>query len=690
MKKTKFILYILMFLVTITGALAFAITDNFNDGVIDPLLWDYDDGVGNLFLTEEAPVTIEYSQVNISPSKDTYIDDDAPDNNYGTSQWGYVETDGGGKLTRVLMEFDTSVIEDFTNATLEIFIDAGKEEPLTENVSIVVYRLTQNWTHYGSTWKTYDGVSEWTLEGADGDYIVFNNSILVGANDYNITLQFDLTDMVNGWVNGTYANNGIIIMMEDQEEENDRGRSVALQDNTDSSIRPKLIIDDVDYIVSADGFLKIAGNNSGAFTPNWVWATTKKSIGVGENGTFTFSVNDLTKFSNENSWFTIGNWESDQSPDGHPYTTCGLNLQKSGTGTWRFYSISAYPSIYQIWNSGISDFDVWHDVSVEVERVGADTKWTINFDGNITEWTETSSHCSGGKTINFSMIASAFPSATYSDTRLDDFSMFSDEPATCEEPCIKNETFGYSDSLCNHNGWIAGDCNDINVPYGNQYVCDDSDEVLAKYFGLVTKESLQLTMDFDLQINSDYDILLGHGSQDSVLASLIKFDNGIIREMRDNNVIGSYNYGDMNTYTLIFDLDNFNFDLWKNGILESEDVPFYNNVDNLYYFFLQPDYVKGDPYCDYVLDNIVLTKGLASAPQQNVTNFDFGCMNLRPSDPSFDYTCCKEGENAYLCIARVTFEHVGEGAAEFFFNNFLIFLVLVIIIVVVVLIRRKP
>jgi hypothetical protein len=88
----------------------------------------------------------------------------------------------------------------------------------TQRVS--AYRLLRNWTQGGLTWDTYDGTNAWTTPGALGSgdidpepvfvadipHLAFGVEWLLGNSNLNKTVE--------GWINGTFANYGLMLRVE--------------------------------------------------------------------------------------------------------------------------------------------------------------------------------------------------------------------------------------------------------------------------------------------------------------------------------------------------------------------------------------------------------------------------------------------------------------------------------------------
>ena len=146
-----------------------------------------------------------------------------------------------------------------------------------------------------------------------------------------------------------------------------------------------------------------------------------------------------------------------------------------------------------------------HELRIDVARINASniTSYTAYYDGVFQVNRNQTSVCDAPQ-LNATFASGGTMNGNLITVWVDDFSLYSSagEGGDCVEPCIKNESFDYSDSVCNHNGWVAGDCNDLNTPVNGQYICNGSSQVLAKYFGKITKNSGLLTFSYDLEIKS--------------------------------------------------------------------------------------------------------------------------------------------------------------------------------------------
>jgi hypothetical protein len=119
---------------------------------------------------------------------------------------------------------------------------------LTFNVSNVssqsfeVHQVKRNWTESGATWINYASGVAWGTAGASAS--TDRGTTVLGAitgsatGSYTITLNSSGVALVQGWVNRSIANQGVIIM----DAANADGLVVSSSEATTVATRPKLTV----------------------------------------------------------------------------------------------------------------------------------------------------------------------------------------------------------------------------------------------------------------------------------------------------------------------------------------------------------------------------------------------------------------------------------------------------------------
>ncbi|UCE75245.1 MAG: DUF2341 domain-containing protein, partial [Methanomassiliicoccales archaeon] len=173
-------------------------------------------------------------QPGISDGKDNYLLSNGATLNFGTATIVSVRNDAAAEH-RPIIEFDVSSVPDnIEDAKLWLYRSSGNA--FSSNISL--YRLTQSWTESGSNWNTYDGATPWASVGGDYDVVEESTTFVPPTNGW---YSWSVTDLIKGWVKGTYSNYGMLLGAEyDANAPNPYFRSSDYTDDTD--LRPKLVI----------------------------------------------------------------------------------------------------------------------------------------------------------------------------------------------------------------------------------------------------------------------------------------------------------------------------------------------------------------------------------------------------------------------------------------------------------------
>ena len=163
-------------------------------------------------------VTIELQPDDIN-GKDTYISANAKDvsKNFGADKTIVINNDKD--FNHALIQFDLSTLPagtEIISASLSLYAENTGAGTPTE---VEVHRVTQSWNEgdqnnkpsiTGATWNTYDAVNPWLAAGGDYNPIPVANQLIDG-NLKNVWLQWDVTSLARDWLNGTVANDGMLL-----------------------------------------------------------------------------------------------------------------------------------------------------------------------------------------------------------------------------------------------------------------------------------------------------------------------------------------------------------------------------------------------------------------------------------------------------------------------------------------------
>jgi RHS repeat-associated protein len=184
------------------------------------------------------PVTIDPT-VNLSPSPDCTIANGSLANTSfcadTTDQVGY----NGANVYRSLFKFDTSSISkqaEVLTARLDLYLES---ETSTTQSTIDADQLTRTFTS-AVTWNKYDGTNNWTTPG--GDYVATPAATTTVGGTLGVYSWY-LASLVDGWVHGSSANNGIILRAHDETVSNLLRFSSS---ETSTQNPPKLVVGWVD------------------------------------------------------------------------------------------------------------------------------------------------------------------------------------------------------------------------------------------------------------------------------------------------------------------------------------------------------------------------------------------------------------------------------------------------------------
>jgi hypothetical protein len=165
----------------------------------------------------------------LSPTGDVSIFKDKPwDSNPGVGNFGGLTADGlcvydiawgePRSTQRTLMQFDVSAFGSGSvqSAVLHLTVGGGGL-----GGHVLVYRVTQPWvegtgttgnTTDGADWFTYDGTNAWASAGGDYDSGTLIADTMVQLGDLPGRFTWDVTSLVQAWVNGTASNYGLVLV----------------------------------------------------------------------------------------------------------------------------------------------------------------------------------------------------------------------------------------------------------------------------------------------------------------------------------------------------------------------------------------------------------------------------------------------------------------------------------------------
>ena len=307
----------------------------------------------------------------ITAFEDTYLSQASTGTNYGSCSRLYTGL-GSSSRARSLVIFDLSSIpagSTIVSAKLVMTKTGGSNTTAT---NIGVHRITNQWTeNTGSctgksapaNWNQRRTSTNWTTAGGDFNATA-ESTIAVAAN---AAYTWDVKNLVQGWVNGTYSNFGL--MLKRTTEGTSNQKYFASSEATTASQRPKL---DIVY----------EGPATGAIV-NWSDGSVGQSITVSPSSTtlYTAIVNDVYNCTGSENKNVVVKAKPAVSITGSSVICKDSITQLSPTsgGTW----ISNSPTVASVTNGG---------------RVTGVNTGSANF-----TFTNTSTGCSSNPTSNITV-----------------------------------------------------------------------------------------------------------------------------------------------------------------------------------------------------------------------------------------------------------------------------------------------
>ena len=186
----------------------------------------------NWALTYTAPVTITL-QPDGTGGKDTFVWTDFSSNNYGINNALYagVETPTTD-ITRSFIEFDLSGIPSTSIVNYaRFYLYYWGDGPSATAGDVGVYRITESWDEGSVTWD--DQPNAVASPAAIKTIPLYPGSV--------VSQQWDLDDLVQGWISGVFTNNGMMLRDANEGTAEDH-KYFYSSDHGTASQRPKLTI----------------------------------------------------------------------------------------------------------------------------------------------------------------------------------------------------------------------------------------------------------------------------------------------------------------------------------------------------------------------------------------------------------------------------------------------------------------
>ena len=183
---------------------------------------------------------VRFITARVAASEDTTLYAWFPMTNY-SSEWNL--TLRAGDTASPILKFDLASIPypaqvEVAQATLKVW---PRSRTNASGIWATVYAVNRPWRASQATWNSATSDTNWALPGCNG---VPGDRAGTGTAPANITelqkwASFDVTDIVQGWFDGSLANNGLVVKALRGDAV---GYSFASVDDIDPNVRPLLQI----------------------------------------------------------------------------------------------------------------------------------------------------------------------------------------------------------------------------------------------------------------------------------------------------------------------------------------------------------------------------------------------------------------------------------------------------------------
>lgn len=254
---------------------------------------------------------------------DTYLREVSPENNYWdylTLRVGKITTGGSTEYRALIQDYNISAIpvsNTITSGKLQVYVNDSFG---TSNITVKAYRVTSEWIEKQATWTNRTGSVLWFAGGGD-----YNSEVLDSVNISNVSgrhYNFTITGAIKGWINGSYANYGIILIAPDAVAGN--YTYFASSNDTNNAQKPKFIID---YTTNAVPTISNLSTDSSLTNP----------ILVGNDVNITINWSDIET---DSSQMFVCNSSSINASGCNDTTLCSASSQSSGPSSCTYTVLS--------------------------------------------------------------------------------------------------------------------------------------------------------------------------------------------------------------------------------------------------------------------------------------------------------------------------------------------------------------
>ncbi|RLG46537.1 MAG: hypothetical protein DRN92_05085, partial [Thermoproteota archaeon] len=188
----------------------------------------------------EIQTMMDMGMQTIYATEDAFITDVTPDTNYGSDGYLHVGKYDGGTYRAVLYFPLDSIPAGAKIKEARLYLRAQSFTSISGTMSIRAKRLPRGFTENCVTWRKRTCTQDWLHEG--GDHVNPTASTTVSFSDC-LLVNWDITEFVQGVVNGDYENYGLMLLSEDPFRANFYSREGAsVPPPCSSDDRPRIVV----------------------------------------------------------------------------------------------------------------------------------------------------------------------------------------------------------------------------------------------------------------------------------------------------------------------------------------------------------------------------------------------------------------------------------------------------------------
>jgi hypothetical protein len=155
------------------------------------------------------PPSFYQDQPGAARARDAYIWEWEPSFNYGTADDTWVaSTPPNWNRALALFQFEVNVIPPgakILDARLSLYHRGGGDA----DVPVTAHRITNGWDEGFVSWNKRKNSTNWDTAGGDIDTMVEGTTLVGPAS--NMRYEWDISNLVQGWVDGAYPNHGVAL-----------------------------------------------------------------------------------------------------------------------------------------------------------------------------------------------------------------------------------------------------------------------------------------------------------------------------------------------------------------------------------------------------------------------------------------------------------------------------------------------